>query len=295
MPFCMPQKRLTQILTEEKGELTVYCILKILNNNALLARETDDGSERILLGKGIGFGKRAGDEAEVNEGVQVYTPVVREEQRSTIHAVNAIDPVYIEAAGKIIEEAEKVFDSMNGDILLPLADHLAFAARRERENIFLSNPFIPDIKILFGKEYAVALESRKIIEQMTGYRISDDEAGFIALHIHSGLSDEAVSETLKATQIIDESMQIIEEHLPKEMKKESLSYIRLMSHLYYMVARAKAKEAVNVDLNAFVQEKYPKAMAVADLVCRNMKEKLGIAVMEEEIGFLAIHIQRMNA
>lgn len=143
---------------ERKGERMVYCILRILNNNALLAEEKGDGSERILLGKGIGFGKRAGDEVTIDEGVQVYTPVVREEQHSAIHAVNAIDPVYIETAGKIIEAAEKVFDSINGDILLPLADHLAFAARRERENIFLSNPFIPDIKILFGKEYAVALE-----------------------------------------------------------------------------------------------------------------------------------------
>ena len=158
-----------------------------------------------------------------------------------------------------------------------MADHLAFAARRERENIFLSNPFIPDIKILFGKEYAVALESRSIIEEMTGYRISDDEAGFIALHIHSGLSDEAVSETLKATQLIDESMQIIEEHLEKEMQKEALNYIRLMSHLYYMVVRTKTGEAVNIDLNEFVQEKYPEAMKIAALICDNIGRKHGKA------------------
>ena len=41
---------------ERKGERMVYCILRILNNNALLAEEKGDGSERILLGKGIGFG-----------------------------------------------------------------------------------------------------------------------------------------------------------------------------------------------------------------------------------------------
>ena len=46
---------------------------------------------------------------------------------------------------------------------------------------------------------------------MTGYRISDDEAGFIALHIHSGLSDEQVSDTLKTTQIIDDCILMIEE------------------------------------------------------------------------------------
>ena len=78
-----------------------------------------------------------------------------------MNVVNTIDPVYIEAAGKIIEAAEQVFDTIKRDILLPLADHIAFAAKREQEKIFLSNPFVPDIKILFGKEYAVALKSRE--------------------------------------------------------------------------------------------------------------------------------------
>ena len=62
----------------------------------------------------------------------MYTPVAREESSSAINMVNTIDPVYIETAGKIIAEAEKVFDSVNGDILLPLADHIAFAVKREK-------------------------------------------------------------------------------------------------------------------------------------------------------------------
>ena len=50
----------------------MYCILKILNNNALLAKEKDSGSERILLGKGIGFGKKAGDRIDPRKEIQVY-------------------------------------------------------------------------------------------------------------------------------------------------------------------------------------------------------------------------------
>ena len=103
------------------------------------------------MGKGIGFGKKAGDRIDPRKEIQVYTPVAREESSSAINMVNTIDPVYIETAGKIIAEAEKVFDLVNGDILLPLADHIAFAVKREKDNIFLPNPFIPDIKILFWK------------------------------------------------------------------------------------------------------------------------------------------------
>ena len=67
------------------------------------------------------------------------------------------------------------------------------------------------------------------------------------------------------------------------------------SHLYYMVVRTKTGEAVNIDLNEFVQEKYPEAMKIAALICDNMAEKLERQIMQEEVGFLAIHIQRMIA
>lgn len=68
----------------------MYCILKILNNNALLAKVKEDDSERILLGKGIGFGRKAGDEFTEIPGASVYTPVVREERNSTMNVVNPL-------------------------------------------------------------------------------------------------------------------------------------------------------------------------------------------------------------
>lgn len=273
----------------------MYCITKILNNNALLATEQGKKDERILLGKGIGFGKKTGDLVESKNGVQVYTPAGTEKRSSAMQVVNNIDPVYIEAAGRIIQEAEKVFDSVRRDILLPLADHIAFAARRQQNDAFFANPLIQDIKILFGKEYAVALESRKMVEDLTGYRISDDEAGFIALHIHSGLSGEQVSETLRMTQIIDESIQIIEECAGYKLQENSHSYIRLMSHLYYMVIRSKTGEAVNVELNDFMKQKYPKATQIAHIVCDKMESRLHKSLAYDETGFLAVHIQRIIA
>ena len=73
------------------------------------------------------------------------------------------------------------------------------------------------------------------------------------------------------------------------------SYIRLMSHLYYMAVRAKTGEAVNVDLNDFVKNKYPKALKIAEQICGNMETALQKKLLPEETGFLAIHIQRMIA
>lgn len=267
----------------------MYQIIKVLNNNAFLAKH--DEGERILVGKGIGFGKKPGDKFTTIKDAKIYTLAVKENERSMINAVKGIEPKYLEAAGRVIDEAQVVFQTINPDILIPLADHIAFAAKRAKENIYLPNPFIADIKALFGKEYTVVVKSREIIEKITGYRITDDEAGFIALHVHSGLSDAEVSETLKITQIIDECMLDIETMLNQNISRESLGGIRLMSHLYYMIARTKTKEKINIDLNQFVEENYAKAGMVARYICKCVGDKLGIPVMREEEGFLAVHIQ----
>ena len=269
----------------------MYQIIKVLNNNAILAYHNEN--ERILLGKGIGFGKKPGEQFEKIQGAKVYALVAGEKQSSAVNAVNVIEPVYLEAVGRIIDEAEMVFDSINRGILLPLADHIAFAVKREKEeNIYIPNPFIPDIKLLFDKEYAVAVKGREIIQEMTGCRISEDEVGFIALYIHSGLSNEHVSETLKTTRIIDESLKIIEEKMGQKLQKDSLSCIRLVSHLYYMLVRARTGEGVNIDLNDFMEASYPRANETARIICGYMEEAMGKPIAEEEIGFLAVHIQR---
>lgn len=271
----------------------MYQIIKVLNNNAILAGQ--GGKEQILLGKGIGFGKRAGERFPEIQGAKVYTLEAGEKQTSVRNTVNIIEPVYLEAAGRIIDEAEMIFDSVNRGILLPMADHIAFAVKREQqENIRIPNPFIPDIKVLFGKEYAVALKGREIIEKMIGYRISEDEVGFITLHIHSGLSNEQVSKTLKTTQLIDDCMKLIEEEMHCVLTRDSLSCTRLLSHLYYTLVRADTGESVNIDLNDFIEEHYPLAGKTAAMVCRYMEEKLGKAIEREEIGFLAVHIQRAS-
>ena len=126
-----------------------------------------------------------------------------------------------------------------------------------------------------------------------GDEISDDEAGFLTLHIHAGLSDEQVSVALDTTRIINEGIRMIEQEFRQKLPEDSLAYTRLMSHLYYMVARTRNGETTNVDFNDFIFTNYPETGRVAEKVCTYMSEALKKPVGKEEIGFLAIHIQRV--
>ena len=271
----------------------MYRIIKVLNNNGILVYHNETGRELILMGNGVGFGKKPTQQIEDMPGAKVYSLVTRQKQQSVLKVVNGIQPGFIEAAGRIIEEAEKVFSEVNHEILLPMADHIALAAKRAKENRQIPNPFTPDIRVLFSKEYTVAMRGRDIIREMMGYEISDDEVGFLTLHIHAGLSDEQVSVTLDTTSIINEGIRMIEKGFSRKLQEDSLAYTRLMSHLYYMVARTRNGESTKVDFNDFIFTNYPETGRVAEMVCSYMGNELKKPVAKEEIGFLAIHIQRV--
>ena len=91
----------------------MYRIIKVLNNNGILVYHNETGREQILMGNGIGFGKKPTQQIEGVPGAKVYSLVTRRKQQSVLKVVNGIHPSFIEASGRIIEEAEKVFKEVN--------------------------------------------------------------------------------------------------------------------------------------------------------------------------------------
>ena len=152
------------------GEEHMYRIIKVLNNNGILVLDGESQREVILLGNGIGFGHRTGERIESTGQAKRYELVTG--RTSALQQVNSIEPVYIEAAGRIIEEAEGTMGTLSHDILIPMADHIALAVSRAREDRELPNPFRHDIKALFSSEYQSALKGVGIIRELTGITIS---------------------------------------------------------------------------------------------------------------------------
>ena len=148
----------------------MYRVIKVLNNNGILVLDDANGQEQILLGNGVGFGHRMGERmTELPKGRR-YELV--SEKTPALIRVNGIDPLYIEAAGKIIEMAEAAMGPLQHDILIPMADHIAMAAARAREKKEIPNPFQHDIAALFEGVAAIEKEHeeryRKLLANIEG-------------------------------------------------------------------------------------------------------------------------------
>lgn len=272
----------------------MYRVSKVLNNNGVIAIDMDENKEYVILGKGVGFGKKVSQRFDKPEGCTTYRLEQETERGSAKELVKGIEPEYLEIADAILTESQKVFgDSIDRGILFPLADHISFAVARIRRNEQISNPLTEDIKVLFYSEFKVAETLKTILRERLQIEIDDHEVGYVALHIHSAIGDEKVSVAMQTARAVRECIDMLEKATGKPIDVLSLSYNRLMNHMKYMVARASTGEKLNLDMNEYMLDQYPQAYKVATDICKNLEECIGHKLDETETVYLAMHIQRV--
>ena len=275
----------------------MYRVRKALNHNTLIAISMENNQEYLLIGKGIGFGKKVSERFEVPENIEctVYSLHEQTERGKAMELIKGIEPVYLEIAGKVLAKSEEVFGKIDKRILFPMADHIAFAVQRIRANEQISNPLTDDIRALFHMEYKTAECVKDILWEMLQVEIDEHEIGYIALHIHSAIEDENVALSMQIAMAVRECIRMIEEETGQTIDVMSLSYNRLMNHIRYMVARSIKGEKLKLNMNDYMSVKFPKSFWMATEVCKQLEKQLHRTspLDEVEIGYLAMHIERV--
>jgi transcriptional antiterminator len=275
----------------------MYRVRKALNHNTLIAISMENNQEYLLIGKGIGFGKKVSERFEIPENIEctVYSLHEQTERGKAMDLIKGIEPVYLEIAGKVLAKSEEVFGKIDKNILFPMADHIAFAVQRIRANEQISNPLTDDIRTLFHMEYKTAECVKDILWEMLQVEIDKHEIGYIALHIHSAIEDENVALSMQIAMAVRECIRMIEEETGQTIDVMSLSYNRLMNHIRYMVARAIKGEKLKLNMNDYMSVKFPKSFWMATEVCKQLEKQLHRTspLDEVEIGYLAMHIERV--
>jgi len=271
----------------------MFRVKKALNHNTVIAIGMEDNREYLLIGKGIGFGKKVAERIEAPEGTTIYSLQEHTARGTAMDLIKEMDPVFLEIAEAVLKEGEKVFGKIDWSILFPMADHIAFAVRRIQNGEQISNPLTFDIQALFHMEYKVAECVRPILWERLKVEMDEHEIGYIALHIHSAIEDENVALSMQIARTVRDCIELVEEQTGKKIDIHSLSYNRLMNHVRYMVARAIKGEKLKLNMNDYMSVKFPDAFCLAEKVCGHLEGYLRQNLEEAEIGYLAMHIERV--
>lgn len=273
----------------------MYRIKKVLNHNTVIVICSETNQEYMIMGKGVGFNKKVNENIEAKPEDTVYSLQESTERGDVKHLIKSLSPVCMEIADEVLDEAERVFGKIDRSILFPMADHLEYAVKRVKNHEQISNPLTEDIRVLFHMEFKVAQCAEPILKEKLGVQIDQHEIGYIALHIHAAIEDEEISQTMQMARAVRECISLVETEIGRPIDVMSLSYNRLMNHIRYMVARAINEEQLKVNLNDYMRIKFPQAFQMAQTICAQIERNLNCQLSEVEIGYFAMHIERVRS
>ena len=216
---------------------------KVYNNNAV-ATVYPDGREAILVGSGIGFGRRPGDAIDEKKIQKVYF-IQDDLQTRFLQLLKDARPETLQAAEDILNYARSQGLELKNQLILSLTDHICFALERLEQGISLPYLMLSETRLLYPKEFEIGCWALERIHTLCGVTLPQYEAGYIALQLASAeMNGEDAYDSLKLVSGVTE---IIKETYGIELNPNDLDTIRLTTHLKFLAQRILRRSQWNDD------------------------------------------------
>lgn len=273
-------------------------IHRILNNNVVIILDEDE-QECVVCGKGIAFKKKVGDEIDSKQVNKVFVLKNQDMNEKFKQLLLDIPLEHIKIADEIINLAEeRLGKRLNDSAIISLSDHIYTAIARYSEGITIRNAMIWDIKRFYEDEFEIGKEALDMIEKSFNVRLSDDEAGFITLHIVNASMDETnMEQIIDVTSIMQEISNIVKYYFQAEFDTNSVYYYRFITHLKFFAQRlvlGKTIDDGSADgLLEVVKVKYHTSYKCVQKIDKYLNSKYNYQLSIEEQLYLTIHIERV--
>ncbi|ALB64937.1 Beta-glucoside bgl operon antiterminator, BglG family [Cronobacter condimenti 1330] len=271
-------------------------IAKILNNNAVFVLD-EHGREQVVMGRGLAFQKRTGEELDKTRIEKVFALQSDELVRRLGELLAQIPLEVMTTCDRIIALAIERLGRLQDSVYVTLTDHCHYAIERQRNGLAIKNVLLWEIKRLYPKEYALGQEARALIARRLDVELPEDEAGFIALHLVTAQLNSEMPEVMHVTRVMQEILQLVKYQLQLEYDEESLSYQRFVTHLKFFAQRMLTRTVVaddDLSLHSAVKDNYPLSWRCAEKISGYLQKSYQRELTAEEMMFLAIHIERVR-
>lgn len=271
-----------------------YTIQKIFNNNVLLV--TQKKKEKILFGKGLGFGKHFGDILSADTKIdKIFSLEDKTNYNNFKELVTTVDNQLIGLCEEIIFMISKELnEDLNEKIHISLTDHIAFTLKRLKQNDEILNPFLVETETLYKREFEIARKAVSMLEKKMGIIIPDGEIGFITLHIHSARNNGKLSNTIKYTFLSNSIIEFIEDSLDLQIDTQSIDYARFITHIRFAIERLLNNTPIKNELFEIIKNQYKDSYSLAEKVCKLIENQLNLTVVEDEVAYIAVHIEKFK-
>ena len=271
---------------------------KVYNNNVVLVKG-DNNEEIIVMGRGLGFQKKPGDEIDAS---LIEKTFVMQDSKATNELTRVyvdLSPSETEVVLDIIKHGQKVLNiTFDTAFYIALADHLHYTLQRNRENLTIQNPLSWEIRKFFPKEYQLGRDALKIIFEKLGVILPDDEISSIALHFINAQKDSGmIEQNYQISKIVTDILGIVRLFYGKVVDEDSVSYNRFITHIQYFAQRV-VNGVVQGKNDSFLYEQvksnYPVAFSCSEKIKNYVESSYDFPMSKDEQVYITIHIQRLE-
>ena len=278
-----------------EGQMKIY---KVLNNNVAIIRDTD-GREKVVMGKGICFHKRSGEEIDEAAVDKVFAMSSEEADTRFRQMVQDMPLEHMQMGERIISEAKlRLGKRLNDMIYISLIDHVYTSVCRFLDGITVKNVLLWDIRRFYREEYEIGLWALEQIKEQFKVELPEDEAGFIALHIaNAEMDEESMHNMYEITKVIQEIENIVKYFFHIEFDTDDVYYYRFITHLKFFAKRLSEgriyQDGSSDGLLDIIKAKYADAFRCVEKITQFIKGKYKHELSGEEQLYLTIHIARV--
>lgn len=271
---------------------------KVLNNNVVITVD-EQGRERVLMGRGLGFQVKPTDELNLTkvEKTFVLDRGADGERERQLFADVPYD--VIEAVTRAVDEAERALGRQLGRrFTTGVIDHIQFVLERLDQGVRIPAASMPELRVLHPEEFAAAVGMTAAIAKALGRALPDEEAVFLAMHLLNATRDEPNGTAALLFRRVQHVAATVETELGISLDTDSPDYARFVLHVQFLLQRLVSKSMLrgnDTSFFDFARERYPRSYAIARKVKDYVTAATGSELNDEELLYLIVHVERLAA
>ena len=270
-------------------------VVKNINNNVALCLDSK-GQEVVVFGKGVGFLKPPSE-------------VPLSKIQRTFYDLNhkflpLLDDIPLDVIDFTSRQVARIRGKLpyetNANLIMTLADHLAFAMTRAKRGIYTPMPSIYEMEQNYPVEVEIGRQIVSAMEQEFHVKLPKGEVQGVAMHFINASLGSPSSGQLTAEEeyetILERMTQIVEYALQVTIRRDTFNYARFATHVQYLLKRVQAESSIdsdNLQVYASIRDEYKDVSACVDQIHEYLQRNWSIDLSEEEKLYLIMHINRV--
>jgi len=271
---------------------------KVLNNNVVISLD-DQGRERVLMGRGLGFGLKPTDTLDPAKVEKTFILESGEDGERERRMLTETPYPVIEAVSRSVDQAERALGHHLGRRLtIAVIDHIQFVIERLDKGIRIPTASMPELRVLHPQEFAAATAMAASISAALERELPAEEAVFLTMHLLNATRDEPNGTAALLFRRVQHVVLTVENGLGVTLDVESPDYARFVLHIQFLLQRLVSRTMLRSSDSSFFEfakHSYPRSFAIAQEVKAYVRAATESELTDEELLYVIVHVERLAA